>query len=333
MNSFINEPEEYVSEILEGIILAHPEYELVPGFQRSLKWKASPISNKVAIVTGGGSGHLPLFLGFVGDGLCDGVAVGNVFSSPSSTSVAEVARSVHGGRGVLFVIGNYFGDQMNFEEAAELLQDEGIEAQVVRVTDDIASAPTEMLDDRRGIAGLALIYKILGAAAKAGRPLTELVQLFEKVNQHVKTIGVTLSGCTLPGANQPVFSVPDGSVAVGMGIHGEPGIEIAPMTSADELTKSIVQKLFVEVDPDNKSLAVLINSLGGTPLEELYIIHRSLVHSLPDSFEIKKALVGRFACSLEAKGFSLSLLPLQDDWHELLNAPSYSPFLNYQVRG
>jgi len=333
MNSFINGSEEYVDEMLNGILLAHAEYQQIAGHPRSVKWTPSPFPGKVAIVTGGGSGHLPLFLGFVGDGLCDAVAVGNVFSSPSSTTVAEVARAVHGGRGVLFVIGNYFGDQMNFEEAADMLQDEGIEAQVVRVTDDIASAPPEMQGDRRGIAGLAMVYKLLGAAAKEGRSVSELVNLFEKVNQQVKTIGVTLSGCTLPGADNPVFSVPEGSIAVGMGIHGEPGIEEVPMMTADELTHSLVNRLLREVDSSVTNVAVLVNSLGGTPLEELYIIYRSLVHHLQGAFDVKKALVGRFACSLEAKGFSISLLPLMDDWAKLLNDFAYSPFVNYQVRG
>ncbi len=223
MQKILNDPERFVDEMLEGIVAAHPDQVRLAA-SRVLVRADAPVRDKVAITTGGGSGHLPVFLGYVGEGLADGVAIGNVFASPSSDDMLEATMAVSGGRGVLYLYGNYGGDVLNFDLAAELADAEGIEVRTVLAADDVASAPPERADRRRGIAGIAFLYKIAGAAAAAGRSLDEVVAATESAAAGLRSMGVALSSCTIPAAGVPTFDLPAGEMEIGMGIHGEPGV-------------------------------------------------------------------------------------------------------------
>ena len=231
MQKIINDPRAFVDEMLEGVLLAHPG-SLRAVARRVLVRTDSPRPGKVAVVTGGGSGHLPLFMGYVGTGLADGVAVGDVFASPSSEQILEATRAVHGGAGVLYLFGNYSGDVMNFDMAAELALGEEIETATVLATDDVASAPPGSQARRRGIAGIAFLYKVAGALAEEGASLAQVVALVERAAAGLRSMGVALSPCTVPAAGEPTFTLPAGEMEIGMGIHGEPGVGRGPLETA-----------------------------------------------------------------------------------------------------
>jgi dihydroxyacetone kinase len=246
VQKILNEPTRFVDEMLDGILAAHPDRLRRPAPHVVVRADA-PVPGKVAIATGGGSGHLPVFMGYVGDGLVDGAAIGNVFASPSSDDMLEATRAIDGGRGVLYLYGNYGGDVLNFDLAAELAGAEGIDVRTVLGADDVASAPPDRADRRRGIAGIFFLYKIAGAAAAAGQSLDEVVAVTERAAAGLRSMGVALSSCTLPAAGVPTFELPAGQMEIGMGIHGEPGVRRGPLETADEiaaeLTRAIVGDL------------------------------------------------------------------------------------------
>lgn len=329
MRKIINQPEDFVDEFVEGILLAHPGLVKTPGDDLRVLVRAdAPRAGKVGIVTGGGSGHLPLFKGYVGQGLCSGVAIGNVFSSPSSDQIFEATKSVDGGAGVLFLYGNYGGDVLNFDLAADLAELEGIETRTVLGRDDVASQPKERKTDRRGVAGIFFAYKAAGAAAERGDSLQQVAAIAEDIVEHTATIGIGLAPTILPTTGKPSFELPDGEMEIGIGIHGEPGSRRGQLETANQIADHLVKALVDDLELiEGARVAVLVNGLGATPLEELYLLYRRTHQILTArGIEIVKKYVGEYATSLEMAGASISLLGLDDSRLELLEAPALSPF-------
>jgi len=329
MQKLLNTAEGFVHEMLEGILAAYPDQLRNVGEDvHALVRADSPIPGKVAIVTGGGSGHLPLFLGYVGQGLLDGVAVGDVFASPSADQILQVTRSVHGGAGVLYLYGNYGGDVMNFDLASELAEVENIEVRTVVGADDVASAPRGQEELRRGIAGLVLLYKVAGAAAENRASLDEVVRLTTKAASRLRTFGVALSPMTLPSVGRPTFELPEGQMELGMGIHGEAGISRGPLDTADRVADQLLDAILEDMAiPSGSRVAVLLNGLGATPQEELYVLYRRVHARLAEAgVQVHRPYVGEFVTSLEMAGASLSVLVLDDELTPLIDAPARTPF-------
>lgn len=329
MKKIINKPEDFVDEMIEGILLAHPDKVKTPGDDARILVRAdAPVIGRVGIVTGGGSGHLPLFKGYVGKGLCSGVAIGNVFSSPSSQQCFEATKAVDGGRGVLYLYGNYGGDVFNFDLAADLAELEDIETRTVLGRDDVASQPRERKLDRRGVAGIFFAYKAAGAAAERGDSLDEVAAVAEDVVEHTATMGIGLSPTILPTTAEPSFYLPDGEMEIGIGIHGEPGIHRGALETADQITERLVAALVEDLSlTAGDRVAVLVNGMGATPLEELYVMYRRVHQLLTErGVKIERRYVGEYATSLEMAGASISFLALDDARLALLDAPAASPF-------
>ena len=291
--------------------------------QRNLK------QGKVAIVTGDGYGHLPVFLGYVGKGFCDGVAVGNVFTSPSCDAIVDAAKAVNGGAGVLFLFGNYMGDSMNFDMAAEMLGMEDIPCAIVKAADDIASAPREMFHDRRGVGGIFFPYKLAGAKAERMASLDEVRAVAEDVCANVATLGFSMSSCQLPGAPKPIFEISDTEMELGMGIHGEPGVERTSMKTSKELAQILFEKLSADLSlASGDEVAILVNSLGATSKEELYILYKDVHEQFQAAgIQIHRVYVGEYATSLEMLGASVSVLKLNKEFKELLADEAHTPFV------
>jgi dihydroxyacetone kinase-like protein len=330
MKKILNDPFAYVDEMLEGLCLAHPQYykQLGPT-GRVIARAGGPVKGKVGIVSGGGSGHLPVFTGYVGKGLLDACAIGEVFSSPSVDQVAEAIRAADGGAGVLRLYGNYGGDKMNFDMAGEMVEMEGIQTTAVRVADDVASARLEERAKRRGVAGLVYAYKIVGAKAEGYSTLDEVTALAERTVDACRSIGVALTPCTVPSVGRPTFEISEGEMEIGMGIHGEPGVQRGPLRPADVIAEEMLSFLLADMPlkPGDR-ISVLVNSLGATPHEELYIVYRYVARRLKESgVEIVMPLVGRYATSMEMAGMSLTFCKLDEELEPLLKAPCDCPFM------
>jgi phosphoenolpyruvate---glycerone phosphotransferase subunit DhaK len=328
VRKLLNKPEAFVDEALEGLELVHPErIRRLPGEPRAVVSARGDFSGRVTIATGGGSGHLPLFVGYVGRGLADGCAVGNLFASPSSDVMLAVTRAIDGGRGVLYLYGNYGGDRLNFDLAAELAEAEGIAVRQILGADDVASAPPDSAADRRGIAGILFGYKIAGACAASGADLDTVAATAARALQQTRSIGIAVSPCTLPTVGQPNFELPDGEMEIGMGIHGEPGIGRGPLLAADEIADDLLGRILADFGPDLGSrVALLVNGLGATPPEELFILARRTHQLLRGAgHEIHRSYVGEYATSLEMAGASVSVLALDDELTALLDAPADGP--------
>ena len=331
MKKIINDPLVFVDEFVDGILLAHPTLVKTPGADKRVLVRAdAPVAGKVAIVTGGGSGHLPLFKGYVGKGLCDGVAIGNVFSSPSSAQILDATKAVSGGAGVLYLYGNYGGDVFNFDLSVDMAELEGIQTRTVLGRDDVASQPKERATDRRGVAGIFFAFKAAGAAAERGDSLDQVAEVAEDIIENTATMGVGLSPTVLPTTGKPSFQLADNEMEIGIGIHGEPGIHRGELETADEIADHLMERLIPDLElVAGDKVAVLVNGLGATPLEELYVLYRRVHQTLTDAgVEIAKNYVGEYATSLEMAGASISLLKLNEDRLTLLNAPARSPFFS-----
>jgi len=328
MQKLINRPDDFVDETLEGILVAHGDRLRRADDSRAIVRRDAPVAGKVGIATGGGSGHLPVFLGYVGSGLADGVAVGNVFASPSADQMLAVTRAVHGGRGVLHLYGNYGGDTMNFGLAAELADAEGIRVMTLTAADDVASAPKGQEERRRGIAGIFFLYKIAGARADEGADLDAVHQTTTRAAAALRSMGVALSSCTVPSAGRPTFELPLGEMEIGMGIHGEPGVRRGPLEPVDRIVDAILDSLLEDLPhARGDAVEVLINGLGATPVEELYIAFRHVARRLEDAgLRIRRPWIGEYATSLEMAGMSVSLLRMDDELARLMDAPASSPF-------
>ena len=324
MKKIINNPDQFVDEMVEGILLAHPDQVRTPGDDRRVLVRAdSPAPGRVGIVTGGGSGHLPLFKGYVGKGLCSGVAIGNVFSSPSVQQCADAAKAVDGGAGVLFLYGNYGGDVFNFDLAVDLLELDGIETRTVLGCDDVASQPKERAKDRRGVAGIFFAYKAAGAAAERGDSLEEVTRIATKVNDQTRSMGLALGPCTVPHAGKPSFDLGEDEIELGIGIHGEPGYRRGSMETADSLVAELYERVREDLGlTDGERVVALVNGMGGTPVSELYICFRALAALLKkDGIEIARQMVGNYVTSLEMPGVSVTLMRADDELLELFDAP------------
>ena len=330
MKKIINDPMAFVDEMLEGVLAAHPDQLKAAADPRAIVRADAPVKGKVAIVTGGGSGHLPVFLGYVGKGLADGVAVGNVFSSPSAETMYETTLAANGGAGVVYLYGNYSGDVMNFEMAAEMADMDDIRVETVLASDDVASAPRGEWTRRRGIAGIFFAYKVAGACAAEGADLDEVVAMTKRAVANTSSMGVALSPCTVPAAGVPTFTLADDEMEIGMGIHGEAGVHRGVLEPADMIADRLVQAVVDDMGlVRGDSVAMLVNGLGATPPEELYLLYRRFSQVLGDlGVGIHRSYVGEYATSLEMAGASLSLLKLDDDLARLVDAPAQSPFFS-----
>ena len=328
MKKIINNPSDFVEESIQGLVVSHPDiYSFATDNERVIK-RTVKAKNKVGIVSGGGSGHLPVFTGYVGKGMLDACAVGSVFASPSVDQIASAIRNGDNGNGVLCVLGNYGGDVMNFEVACEIVKDEGIETKTIIVSDDIASASSEEKLKRRGIAGLILAFKIAGATAENGASLEEVFKITSNANSNLRTIGVAVSSCILPEVGKPTFNLDNDEIEIGMGIHGEPGIKREKLKKADILVDDLCEIIFKDFELLSKDkVSIMINSLGATPLEELYIVSKR-VNEIFSKLEIDivKSYVGRYATSLEMAGMSITVLKLNDDLSNALLDHSECPF-------
>lgn len=324
MKKILNTPENYVDEMLDGLTAAHPEYYRLHGDSGKVVARAKPgTAGKVGIVTGGGSGHLPVFTGYVGTGLLDACAIGDVFSSPSAEQMADAIRAADSGAGVLRLYGNYGGDVMNFDMAGELVEFEDITCSTAVLTDDVASAPPEEAEKRRGVAGMVYAFKIAGAAAEEGRDLDGVTAVARKTADACRSIGAALSPCTVPQAGKPTFEIAEDEMEMGMGIHGEPGVWRGKLQTADAIAGEMMDRLLAEMPVSSGDrVSVMVNSLGATPPEELYILYRTVKARLEGAgASIVMPLVGRYATSMEMAGVSFTLCKLDDDMEKLLNAP------------
>jgi phosphoenolpyruvate---glycerone phosphotransferase subunit DhaK len=329
MQKIINNPNLFVNEMLEGLYAAHGSVLTHVGDDlRCLVRADSPVMGKVALAAGGGSGHLPVFLGYVGQGMLDGVAIGDVFQSPSSDQMLEVTKRIHGGKGVLYIYGNYGGDTMNFDMATEMADMEGIEVRTVLLKDDVASAVSARADTRRGVAGMVFTFKIAGAKADLGGSLNEVEAVAKKTTANLRSMGVALGPCILPAVGKPGFSIPEGQMEIGMGLHGEPGVRRAALETADQIADEIYAAILADMPIERGSrVAVMVNGLGATPPEELYILYRRLHKSFgADGIAVHKAFIGEYATSLEMPGASITILKLDDELTALLDHPAHTPF-------
>jgi dihydroxyacetone kinase-like protein len=329
VKKILNSPQAYVDEMLEGLVAAHPEALRRLGDDgRVIARAGGAVKGKVGIVTGGGSGHLPVFLGYVGEGLLDACAVGNVFAGPRVDDCQGAARAAEGGAGVLQLYGNYGGDRMNFDMAQEFLELDGMQVASVRVADDVASATPAERAKRRGVAGMVYAFKIAGARAAEGASLKEVTAAAQKAADACRSIGVALTPCVVPESGKASFAIDDSEIEFGMGIHGEPGIWRGAMKSADALAQEMLDNVLPELDIGRGSrVAVLVNSLGATPHEELYILYRHVAKVLAERGATPvMPLVGRYATSMEMTGASLTLMPLDSELERLLKAPASCPF-------
>ena len=326
MSRLINsDPTQYAIEALEGFALANSRY-VKPVFGGVVRSTKTP-EGKVALVVGGGSGHYPAFAGWVGPGFADGAVAGNIFASPSGSQAYSVCMAANRGGGVLIGYGNYAGDVLHFGQAIEQLKAQGIDARSLEVTDDIASAPKDQWQKRRGIAGDLPVFKIVAAACEAGKNIDEVVEVFHKANERTRTFGVAFSGCTLPGSQEPLFTVPKGKMGIGLGIHGEPGIDEQDLGTADDLGKMLVDGLLGD-RPDNsgKRVVALVNGLGSATYEDLFMVYRSVHKNLTDAgIEIVEGEADEFVTSLDMNGLSLTLVWLDDELEQLWTAPCDTP--------
>ena len=334
MKKIINTPENFIPEMLEGLYAAHPDQVTFAGGDLHCLVTAKKKENKVGIATGGGSGHLPLFLGYVGDGMLDGCSIGDVFQSPSAEQMLEVTKAIDAGKGVLYIYGNYNGDIFNFDMAAEMADmEENIRVESVVAGEDVASAgpaaPGEK-NTRRGVAGIFFVYKCAGAAAAKGMDLDNVKRVAEKACANVRTMGVALTPCTVPRVGRPSFTLEEDEMEIGMGIHGEPGIRKGKLASADAIVDEMLYPILSDLPYQaGDEVCVLINGLGATPLEEQYVMFRRVKVILDGKgIKVYHTYVGEYATSMEMAGASISLLKLDDELKECIAHPVQTPFFS-----
>lgn len=324
MKKIINDPEKVVSEMLAGMEIAEKGLHYLPGSE--VIARRTPNKNKVALVSGGGSGHEPAHAGYVGKGMLDAAVAGNVFASPSPDRIMAAIHEVAGEKGVLLIIKNYSGDIMNFSMAAELAEMEGYRVMSVVTKDDVAVPDSTFSTGRRGIAGTVFVHKIAGAAAEAGKDLEELRNLAQKVIDNTRSMGMAMTPCVLPGVGKPGFTLDENEIEIGMGIHGEPGVERTAVKTAKELAEILCSRILADMDYSGSEVAVMVNGLGGTPLMELYILAGE-VNTLLNEKGLKPCrwYVGNYMTALEMIGCSVSLLKLDEEMKSYLDAVTDAP--------
>lgn len=332
MKKIMNADSDVVEEMLSGYLSAYSRYyESLPDNRHGILFK-NRRKDKVSLLIGGGSGHEPLFSGFVGEGLADAAACGNIFASPNPQLIYETAQAINQGKGVLFIYGCYAGDNMNFDMAEELCEFDDIPTAHVRVWDDCASAPKERIEDRRGIAGDVYVIKIAGAACDAGLSLDEVTRITEKARDSINTIGLALSPGSIPGLNKPTFELGETEIEFGMGLHGEPGIERTQMQPASQLVQRLYSEIKAEMDLHNgDEVAVLVNGLGSTTLLELNIAYYELARLMAkDGLQVYDSEIKSWCTCQEMGGFSITLLRLDEELKKYYSSPCFSP---YYARG
>lgn len=332
MKKIINDPENYLCEMLEGIYVAHKNQITYINNDKQCLVTKNKKEGKVGIATGGGSGHLPLFLGYVGDGMLDGCCVGDVFQSPSAEQMHAITKEIDSGAGVLYIYGNYNGDIFNFDMAAEMADfEDDIRVETVLGADDVASPgpkTPEKKSTRRGVAGIFFVYKCAGAAADKMMDLDNVKRIAEKASWNTRTLGVALTSCVVPRVGHAGFEIGDDEMEIGMGIHGETGIRRGKIEPADQITSEMMERILEDLPFETgDEVAVLVNGLGATPLDEQYIVTRKINAILEEKGICGyRYYVGEYATSLEMAGLSISLLKLDDELKELLDYPANTPF-------
>lgn len=328
VKKLMNSSDNFVDESLDGIVSAYSD-SLKKGTvdKRTVLRKSK--SEKVAIVTGGGYGHMPTFMGYVGPGFCDACAIGNIFTSPSAESIYNAAKEAESGKGILLLFANYVGDCLNFDAAKDMLEMDDFEVNYVNIADDVASGEKAGKSGRRGIAGIYFAYKIAGACAEDGKTLEEVTNIAKVVNKNVSSMGFAFSPCVLPGNSEPLFTLNDDEMELGMGIHGEPGIERSQAKSADEIAEIIVNKLCKDQSlTKNDEIAILVNSLGGTSIEELGVFYNNVKkYFTQKNINIYKCKLGSYATSIDMQGASVSICKLNSELKKWLDAPGETPFI------
>ncbi|WP_138420505.1 dihydroxyacetone kinase subunit DhaK [Aquibacillus sediminis] len=317
MKKLINNPKDVVEEMVGGYVKAHPSYvKQLPENERSIVTARKTREGKVGVLIGGGSGHEPGFMGYVGEGMADGVAIGNIFASPSPDPILEVTKAIDKGAGVAYLYGNYAGDVMNFGMAAEMADlEEDIRVKAALATDDVASALKEEKEKRRGIAGEFFVFKAAGAVADFGYNLNDVIRVAQKANENTRSMGVGLSPCSLPQTGEPSFDIGDDEMEIGLGHHGEPGIEKGVIETADKVAERLVHDILADIELNKgDKVAVLVNGLGSTPRMELYIIFRRVEQILNENgIVIYRSYVGDYITSLEMGGCSVTLMKLDEE--------------------
>lgn len=326
MKKLINNVDNIVDEMLNGMVAAYPQYvKRLDGLDVLVRADGS--QGKVALISGGGSGHEPAHGGFVGKGMLDGAVAGAVFTSPTPDQVYEAIKAADGGKGVLLVIKNYTGDVMNFEMAADMASDDGIEVEKVVVADDVAVENSTWTTGRRGIAGTIFVHKIAGACAEAGGDLQEVKRIAEKVIANVRSMGMAVDACTVPAVGKPSFDLAEDEIEIGIGIHGEPGVNREKIGTVNEISDKLLSKIMDEgIYNAGDEVAVMVNGMGGTPLMELLVANKHISEVLSEkNIKIAKTYVGNYMTSLDMEGFSITLLKVDDELKTLLNAPADTP--------
>ncbi|NLB20816.1 MAG: dihydroxyacetone kinase subunit DhaK [Clostridium sp.] len=331
MKKVINNPNNVVGELLEGMCYAHPKHVRKLDGLEVLVRTNSPVDNKVALVSGGGSGHEPSHGGFVGRGMLDAAVAGAVFTSPTPDQVYEAVKAAAGPKGALLIVKNYTGDIMNFEMAKEMAEADDLKVDYVVVNDDVAVEDSTWTTGRRGIAGTVFVHKIAGAKAETGAELEDVKKVAEKVISNVRSMGLALTSCIVPAAGEPNFTLGENEIEIGMGIHGEPGTHRETLKSADELVDHLMSKILGDIDYSGSDVAVMVNGLSSTPLMELYIVNKRVHEILKEKgIKVYKTMVGEYMTALEMAGFSISVLKLDDELKELLDAPADTPALRVE---
>ena len=326
MQRIINDPNLVVEDMLKGFVKAHSDIVVATSNPRVLKYKDAPVKDKVGIVTGGGSGHKPAFIGYIGKNLCDAVAVGEIFSSPTAQAFYDAFKEADAGKGVACLYGNYAGDNMNVKMAIEMAADDEIEVKTVVANDDVASAPKEERHKRRGVAGEVLMWKIGGAKAALGASLDEVIAAAHKAIDNTRSVGVGLTPCVIPAVGHPNFEIKEGTMEFGIGHHGEPGIEVTELKSADEIAEMMVDTVVPDLPfVSGDEVAVIVSGLGATPVMELYILYNKIEELLSDKgIKVYKAFVGNYFTSLEMMGATFTAMKLDDELKTLLDLEANS---------
>ena len=320
MKKLINDPFDLVEEMVDGFLSANDDIVRRVG-RRSIARVASPIEGKVGIVVGGGSGHLPAFAGYVGQGMADGAAFGNVFASPPARPVVEATTAVDSGAGVLYLYGNYAGDCLNFDKAQDQCREMGMDVRTVVLNDDVASAPIDQADRRRGIGGLFWVFRIAGAKAEQMASLDEVFEIATRANANTRTVGVGLTSCTVPANGRPTFHLEEDEMELGLGIHGEPGIKRQKVAPVDDIVEAMMDMILGDLDYSGSEVALSVNGLGGTPAEELYVVYRKAKEICDaNGLRVLHKNVGEMVTALEMAGASISLVRLDDEMGALLDS-------------
>lgn len=326
MQRIINDPAKVVDDMLKGFIKAYPDCIAETANPRALKYALAPVANKVGIVTGGGSGHKPAFIGYIGKNLCDAVAVGEIFTSPPASAFFEAFKAANSGKGVACLYGNYAGDNLNVKMAVEMAVDEDIEVKTVVANDDVPSAPVGEREKRRGVAGEVLMWKIGGARAAMNGTLDEVIATAQRAIDNTRSIGVGVAPCTIPEVGHPNFSIEDGKMELGIGHHGEPGMKVVPLQTADEMAETMLNVILPDLPfQSGDEVVVLISGLGMTPVMELYILYNKVFGILSSAgMKVYRSYIGDYFTSLEMGGVTLTLLKLDEELKKCVDFPCES---------